>query len=80
MSEYYLIYIAFFSILAISQQKEVRRGDYALLLSYDFKGSLYAHYPSQHCTLQVCEQLRALYMHNLDHKHPTRLRFEPNTE
>ena len=39
-----------------------------------------AHYHRQHCTVQTFEHFGALYMHNLDDKHPTRLGFEPSTQ
>ena len=50
--------------------------DYAIPLSNDYKGSLQFKYRRQYCTLQVFEQLGALYMHNLDDRHPTRLGIE----
>ena len=49
------------------------------LLANDAKDLYIAHYHRQHCTLQAFEQFGALYMYNLDDKHPTRPEFEPST-
>ena len=38
-----------------------------------------AQYHRQHYTLQLFEQFGALYMHNLDDKHPTQPGFEPSS-
>ena len=39
----------------------------------------YTVYHRQHYTLQPFEQFRALYIHKLDDKHPTRPVFKPST-
>ena len=44
--------------MAISRQKEARSREEALLLSNDFKGSLW--YMVQHCTFHTFEQIGAL--------------------
>ena len=60
--------------MAISQQKEARSRDYALLLFPMTLRLFYsAQYHRQHCTLQVFEQFGTLYMHNHDEKEPAML-------
>ena len=66
--------------MVISQQKEARSRDYALLLFRMTSSALYsAQYHRQHCTLHTSEQFEALYFHNHDDKYPTRPGFEPGT-
>ena len=66
--------------MAISQQKQARSRDYALLLFRVTSMVLYsARYHRQHCTLQTFEQFGALNMHNHDDKYPARPGFEPGT-
>ena len=56
--------------MAISRQKEARGRDYGLLLSNDFKGSLF----------QAFKQFGALYMHKPDGKYPTRPGLKPSIQ
>ena len=58
-----LLYVAFFTIMVITQQKKA----YALLLSSRVIYS--AQYYRQHSTLQAFAQFGALYSHSLDGKH-----------
>ena len=52
--------------MAISQQKEARSRNYALLLFQMTSVFFYsAQYYRQHCTLHAFEQFGSLYMHNL---------------
>ena len=73
VSAWILLCVAVWTIIIISRQNEVRSRDYALLLSNNFKLSLYRTVPK---TLQTLEQLGTLYMHIPGDKYPTRLWFE----
>ena len=56
--------------MAISQQKEARGRDYALLLFRMTSRVLYsAQSHRHHCTLQAFEHFGALYMHSHDDKY-----------
>ena len=56
MSEQILVFIAFCTITAISRQKEAWSRDFVLLLSNDFKGSLWCTVHRHHHTINTCEQ------------------------
>ena len=55
--------------------------DYALPLSNNCLHSFFysAQCHRHHCTLHTFQQFGALYMHNLDDKHPTRPGLEPSS-
>ena len=75
-----LLYVAFYTIMTISRQKEARSRDYALLLFQMTSRVLSsAQYHRQHCKLHPFEQFGALYMHNHDDKYPSRTGFESGT-
>ena len=64
-----LFYVAFCTIMAISQQKKARSRDYALLLFRITPRVLYnAQYHRQHCTLHAFEKFGELYVHHHDDK------------
>ena len=78
MNEWILLYIAFFTIMAISRQKEGRSREYALLLFRMTSRVLYsAQYHRQDCTLHAFEPFGALYMHSHNDKYPSRPGFKP---
>ena len=64
-----MLYVAFCTIMEISQQKESRSRDYALF-RITLRVLYSAQYYTQHCTLQAFEQFGTLYMHNHDDKYP----------
>ena len=64
--------------MTISRRKKAPNRGYTLLLSTS-RVLKSAQYHRQHYRLQSFEQLRALYMHNLDDKNPIRTGFEPSS-
>ena len=76
-----LLYVAFWTMMAISRQEEARNRDYALLL---FRMTSTVLYSAQYVIGSTVHSMPlnsfgALYMHNLDDDYQSRPGFEPGT-
>ena len=71
------------SLSAQSWQYRDRRKQEVVTILYSYRMTSRvlhsAHYHRHHCTHQAFEEFGALYMQNLDDKHPTRPGFEPSS-